>query len=143
MFASEAAADNFKRQIKENPMKPGFLAPEKQAEKPLQPLLARDAKNSAEFFSVTAPGCWLKPLRAIDRQEYIIRILTWKRTSFLAATVALHSQCPGVAQIQVVWSSLRGEGQHTTLDNQQELKQIPKAVIDNPKVYIEKEPQIG
>jgi hypothetical protein len=46
----------------------------------------------------------LTPLvRPIDREQYTIRINTWRRQEQLLLSVEHHSSCPGVAEIQVVW----------------------------------------
>mgnify|MGYP005854310827 CR=1 FL=1 len=61
----------------------------------------------------------------------------------MAASVNLHSQCPGVRQIQVVWSVLQeNDDDHDKdiADREDEMpnNEIPQEVIDNPKVVIEK-----
>jgi hypothetical protein len=46
----------------------------------------------------------LEPLvRPIDREQYTIRINTWRRQEQLLLSVEHHSSCPGVAEIQVIW----------------------------------------
>ena len=45
----------------------------------------------------------LTPLRPIDRDQYTIRINTWKRPEQLLLSVNHHASCPGVALIQIVW----------------------------------------
>ena len=45
----------------------------------------------------------LSPLKPIDRDYYTVRINTWHRNEQLIASIDHHSQCLGVAQIQVVW----------------------------------------
>jgi hypothetical protein len=45
----------------------------------------------------------LSALEANDYEQYTIRINTWKRNEQLMISVNHHSQCDGVAQIQVVW----------------------------------------
>jgi hypothetical protein len=46
----------------------------------------------------------LTPLvQTIDREQYTIRINTWKRQEQLLLSVEHHSSCPGVAEIQVIW----------------------------------------
>ena len=81
---------------------------------PLPPPPLLNLSSRAEFFSATASSSdtrldYLTPLRSIDQDQYTIRILSWKRAEFLAASVAHHSQCPGVKQIQIVWSVLQEE----------------------------------
>lgn len=100
------------------------------------------------FFTLPGSGRAVTPLRSIDREQYTIRILSWKRAQFLAASVALHSQCPGVKQIQVVWSVLQEDDDDTDTDGKNESNanstelppnnRIPQEVLDNPKVVIEK-----
>lgn len=46
----------------------------------------------------------LTSLREIDREYYTIRINTYQRHSQLALSVTHHMTCPGVAQIQIIWS---------------------------------------
>jgi hypothetical protein len=73
-------------------------------------------KEYAKNFSVT-------PLRALDMEQYTIRINTWKRHDQLLASVKHHSSCPGVAQIRVLWS---------------EPGEPPPELLQNPKVVWEK-----
>ena len=51
----------------------------------------------------------LAPLSEKDREQYTIRINTWKRTEELLVSLRHHSTCPGVAQIQIVWCTEQGE----------------------------------
>lgn len=51
----------------------------------------------------------LQPLEEKDWNQYTIRINTWRRPEQLLASVAWHSQCPGVAQIQIIWCDLENE----------------------------------
>eukprot|EP00957_Ditylum_brightwellii_P054244 4107935-Ditylum_brightwellii.AAC.1 len=44
----------------------------------------------------------LAPLTNLDRDFYTIRINTWKRNEQLILSLDHHSQCPGVALIQVI-----------------------------------------
>ena len=46
----------------------------------------------------------LEPLVSkFDREQFTIRINTWKRNEQLLVSLNHHTSCPGVAQIQVVW----------------------------------------
>jgi hypothetical protein len=45
----------------------------------------------------------LQSLQEKDWNQYTIRINTWHRPEQLLVSVDWHAQCPGVAQIQVVW----------------------------------------
>jgi glucuronyl/N-acetylglucosaminyl transferase EXT2 len=47
---------------------------------------------------------FLTPLRDVDRELYTIRINTYNRHALLALSVHHHVRCPGVAQIQIIWS---------------------------------------
>ena len=48
----------------------------------------------------------LRPLRKIDREQYTVRINTWKRPEQLLTSVEHLSLCTGAAQIQIVWCDL-------------------------------------
>ncbi|CAB9527150.1 exostoses (multiple)-like 2 [Seminavis robusta] len=91
------------------------------------------------FFTLPEEERQLTPLRFVDREQYTLRILSWKRAQFLAASVSLHSQCPGVKQIQVVWSILQ-EDDNMTTTNPDEItdNRIPAEVLENPKVVVER-----
>lgn len=47
---------------------------------------------------------FLTPLRDADRELYTIRINTYNRNAQLVLSVHHHATCPGVAQIQIIWS---------------------------------------
>jgi glucuronyl/N-acetylglucosaminyl transferase EXT2 len=49
------------------------------------------------------------PLRPQDREQYTIRINTWKRTDQLRISLNHHSSCDAVQQIQVVWCTAQGD----------------------------------
>jgi hypothetical protein len=51
----------------------------------------------------------LTPLRPVDREQYTIRMNTWRRNEQLVASVLHHSSCPGVAQVQIVWCDNENE----------------------------------
>jgi len=51
----------------------------------------------------------LQPLEEKDWNQYTIRINTWRRPEQLLVSVDWHSQCPGVAQIQIVWCDHENE----------------------------------
>jgi hypothetical protein len=65
----------------------------------------------------------LTPLRPIDVEFYTIRMNTWRRPEQLLTSVAHHSTCPGVKQIQIIWCDK---------DNQppKELDRFEKVVIE-------------
>lgn len=96
---------------------------------PLHPQLEGDTA----FFELPPSGRPLTPLRDHDCDKYSIRILSWKRAPFLAASVAHHSTCPGVEQIQIVWSILQEDDDPTHTDNV-----LPEEVLNNPKVVVER-----
>lgn len=48
-------------------------------------------------------------LRPIDREFFTVRLISWKREKQLRFSVEHHLSCPGVAEVQVVWSRLQGE----------------------------------
>jgi glucuronyl/N-acetylglucosaminyl transferase EXT2 len=50
----------------------------------------------------------ITPLRPQDREQYTIRINTWKRTDQLRISLDHHASCDGVQQIQVVWCTAQG-----------------------------------
>jgi len=45
----------------------------------------------------------LTELGRIDREKFTIRVNTWRRNEQLIVSLNHHSQCEGVAQIQVIW----------------------------------------
>ena len=45
----------------------------------------------------------LTELGSIDREKFTIRVNTWRRNEQLIVSLNHHSQCEGVAQIQVIW----------------------------------------
>jgi glucuronyl/N-acetylglucosaminyl transferase EXT2 len=51
----------------------------------------------------------ITPLRALDREQYTIRINTFKRTEQLRISLDHHASCDAVRQIQVVWCTAQGE----------------------------------
>ena len=57
----------------------------------------------------STPKKELTSLRPIDRDQYTIRINTWRRPEQLVISVDHHASCPGVAQIQVVWCDKENE----------------------------------
>ena len=50
----------------------------------------------------------ITPLRPQDREQYTIRINTWKRTDQLHISLDHHASCDAVQQIQVVWCTAQG-----------------------------------
>jgi glucuronyl/N-acetylglucosaminyl transferase EXT2 len=50
----------------------------------------------------------ITPLRPQDREQYTIRINTWKRTDQLRISLDHHASCDSVQQIQVVWCTAQG-----------------------------------
>lgn len=92
---------------------------------PITPGLQAPVSNTTDTtFSVRAPidGGFpmherrLTPLRPIDYEYYTIRINTWRRPEQLLASVAHHSSCPGVKQIQIVWCDKENEPPTELLD---------------------------
>ena len=52
----------------------------------------------------------LQPLTSPrDRQQYTIRMNTWRRNEQLLTSIHHHASCEGVAQIQVIWSDTTEE----------------------------------
>ena len=49
----------------------------------------------------------LQPLQPIDRDQYTIRIMTYRRNDQLLISLNHHSSCPGVALIQVCYHVMR------------------------------------
>lgn len=96
---------------------------------PLHPKLGRDIA----FIELPPSERPLTPLRDHDYDKYSIRILSWKRAPFLAASVAHHSTCPGVEQIQIVWSIVQEDDDPAHTDNV-----LPEEVLNNPKVAVER-----
>lgn len=69
----------------------------------------------------------LQPLKEQDSNQYTIRINTWQRNEQLLVSVDWHSQCPGVAQIQIVWCDKEN-------DPPSELLEYEKVVIERHDV---------
>ena len=59
--------------------------------------------NESTVISSFTQGIEIKSLRMIDREQYTIRIMTFRRNDQLLISLNHHSSCPGVALIQVVW----------------------------------------
>jgi glucuronyl/N-acetylglucosaminyl transferase EXT2 len=68
---------------------------------------------------------FLTPIRDMDREYYTIRINTYQRHAQLALSVFHHLTCPGVAQIQIIWSE-PGDPPPIIMN-----------LMDNPKVVLE------
>eukprot|EP00591_Stephanopyxis_turris_P004054 CAMPEP_0195511072 /NCGR_PEP_ID=MMETSP0794_2-20130614/3526_1 /TAXON_ID=515487 /ORGANISM="Stephanopyxis turris, Strain CCMP 815" /LENGTH=494 /DNA_ID=CAMNT_0040638615 /DNA_START=143 /DNA_END=1627 /DNA_ORIENTATION=- len=51
----------------------------------------------------------LQPLRPIDYEQYTMRMNSWRRNEQLIVSLNHHSQCEGVAQIQVIWCDSENE----------------------------------
>ena len=51
----------------------------------------------------------LTPLRPLDREQYTVRINTWKRPDQLRLALDHYVTCDAVAQIQVVWCTAQGD----------------------------------
>lgn len=62
----------------------------------------REQTKTNERFEVTK-------LRAIDREQYTIRMNTWRRPKQLIQSVKHHASCPGVKEIQIVWCDKENE----------------------------------
>jgi hypothetical protein len=82
----------------------------------LQTLLLSQSESSAETSVQVVPTAPLRrrrasplpkralqPLQEKDWNQYTIRINTWRRPDQLLVSVDWHSNCEGVAQIQIVW----------------------------------------
>ena len=67
----------------------------------------------------------LTPLQQIDREQYTIRINTWRRIEQLQVSIQHHSTCHGVAAIQVVWCDEQGG-------------EPPNFLYENPLVHVER-----
>ena len=61
-----------------------------------------DKSKTNERFQITT-------LRAIDREQYTIRMNTWRRPKQLVQSVKHHASCPGVKEIQIVWCDKENE----------------------------------
>ena len=59
----------------------------------------------------------LTPLQPIDREQYTIRINTWRRLEQLQVSIQHHLTCPGVAAIQVVWCNDQGDPPNFLYEN--------------------------
>lgn len=57
--------------------------------------------------NLTAPP--LQSLQPIDREQYTLRINTWRRPNILLQNVAYYSTCEGIAEIQIVWCDTENE----------------------------------
>jgi glucuronyl/N-acetylglucosaminyl transferase EXT2 len=69
----------------------------------------------------------ITPLRPLDREQYTIRINTWKRTEQLRISLNHHASCESVKQIQVVWCTAQGEPPEW-------LASAPKVVVEYHEV---------
>ena len=70
------------------------------------PSISKTSMNDVDLLikPIHLPPRTLTPLRdPVDYEKYTIRINTWRRNEQLLASVAHHSSCEGVAQIQIVW----------------------------------------
>jgi hypothetical protein len=73
----------------------------------------------------------LAPLRPIDYEQYTIRINTWRRPEQLLVSIDHHANCPGVAQIQIVWCDTENEPPAEVLAWEQE-------TYDNVDIIVER-----
>jgi glucuronyl/N-acetylglucosaminyl transferase EXT2 len=64
----------------------------------------------------------LTPLRPIDREQYTVRINTYRRNLQLQTSVNHLLTCPGIAQIQIVWCD----------------SELDPPIFDDPKVVVER-----
>lgn len=69
----------------------------------VRPTIRNHASSSLPVFWPPATLSAITPLKPRDREEYTIRINTWKRNEQLILSVNHHASCPGVAQVQVIW----------------------------------------
>eukprot|EP00934_Nitzschia_sp_Nitz4_P000530 Nitzschia sp. Nitz4//scaffold41_size133979//52647//54070//NITZ4_003344-RA/size133979-snap-gene-0.121-mRNA-1//-1//CDS//3329551461//530//frame0 len=70
---------------------------------PSSPQIVRTNAARPAPESSVLPSRYLQSLSENDWNQYTIRINTWRRPEQLLQSIKWHSQCPGVAQIQVVW----------------------------------------
>lgn len=68
-------------------------------------LLRNESSNKVDVsaFEPSVKEPHLRPLRPLDREQYTIRIMTYRRNDQLLVSLNHHATCPGVALIQVIW----------------------------------------
>lgn len=72
------------------------------------PKKSRKLKSDEEARDSSVPGIEVSPLRAIDKEQYTVRVNTWKRPEQLELLLHHLLTCEAVAQIQVIWCIAQG-----------------------------------
>lgn len=83
--------------------------------------------------SITNERFQVTKLRAIDREQYTIRMNTWRRPKQLVQSVKHHASCPGVKEIQIVWCDKENEPPQELL----EMAETKGSIVSDTRVVIE------